>query len=432
MEQNNGVKIQKIYSSAHFIVFSMRFTGITRYIYLGRGKEFEGLFESQSNIDSAYRIQDSFLAYLRSHLRGTVVQDILFDSRDRAIAFHGFQSGLETMFSFFWRGRELFFIFATKDSRNGVIAWDLMCSWKRVKEQSELKNNSDIFTLFDEVGRKELKKRNSTNSCDDVGSYQQFLENADLKFTTKKLRQLKRKEENIKSDIIKFDLWERLFSDVVADKVNLDDSRFDKDGIRIKFNEEQNYFQRKSVLLDKLKKHKIYKELALNRLEETRLLIEKKQQGGLKAFQSTIFNPMTHRNLIVKERKVTAKSDLLEGVRIYSFETGTLGVGVSAHGNDALRNRWGNKTDFWFHLDGDTSPHAVWKSKRNSRPTYDEIVLIGSAIIENSNLSQTEINLIYTEVKNLKSVKNNPGKVIFKKEKRLRVTYDALWQEKYS
>ncbi len=428
MEQNNGVKIQKIFSSAHFIVFSMRFTGVTRFFYLGRGKEFEGIFHSEINIASTYRLIDSFLAYLRAHLRGTVVLDIVADKMDRAVLFYGFQAKRQTIFAFFWRGRELFYISGFSESNQVAGQWQLVCSWKRTTESVDINSVEDIFSLFDNVGRKDLKKKNTSNTCAGIDEYHNFLQEADLNITSKKLKYLKRKEENIKGDINKFERWKKIFQNVLEDNCNLENLVFNQDGMRIKFNVEQSYYNRKSLLLDKLKKHKLYSQMAIKRLDEITAQILKKQSTGFIAFQTPVFNPMTHKNLQIKE-EVSSKQ-MPEGVKFFIFPTGTLAIGLSAQGNDYIRSRWAGKSDFWFHLDGDRSPHGIWKSKNGQRPVFDEIAIIGSAISEYSALDSSEVNLVYTEVKNLKGVKQSPGKVTFKKEKRIRILADLGWQEK--
>ena len=55
--------------------------------------------------------------------------------------------------------------------------------------------------------------------------------------------------------------------------------------------------------------------------------------------------------------------------------------------------------------------------------------LIGSVMIEYSEFDFSEANLIYTQVKNLKGVKGAPGKVIFKKEKHIKVICDPNWRD---
>ena len=112
---------------------------------------------------------------------------------------------------------------------------------------------------------------------------------------------------------------------------------------------------------------------------------------------------------------------------IHDFGNLSLGIGLSSNGNDQLRSDWAKKSDYWFHLDGDKSPHIIIKLKDLSL-TENVFIVVASAMISYSKMDYREANLIYTQVKNLKGVKGASGKVTYKKEKRIRVLYNKDWK----
>jgi predicted ribosome quality control (RQC) complex YloA/Tae2 family protein len=96
-----------------------------------------------------------------------------------------------------------------------------------------------------------------------------------------------------------------------------------------------------------------------------------------------------------------------------------VGVGISAIGNDQLRNKWSGKDDYWVHLDGLKSAHAIVKITSGTL-TQDMLNLGASIVAKFSHFSDDWIPVIYTQVKNVKGVSGAAGMVIYKKEKHLR------------
>jgi predicted ribosome quality control (RQC) complex YloA/Tae2 family protein len=420
-----GVQVQKIFSSSHFIVLVLRFLGKTRYIYLGRGKEYEGMFIGDSNVPAEYRAQDSYLAYLRAHLRGGRLYKVYLDQDDRIISLAGGKSGEKFELLLFWRGRELFFVHSI--SRNDQDC-EVTCSWQRRKISLSNVDRADLINLFNEVGRKPLKNREKRNDQIEIDDYLIGLKSEKQNVAGKKKKALKRKVENIKSDLVKFEKWKRLFDEVNADKHPLDTNKFSQAGVRVKFGSEQSYYHRKSILLDKLKKHRLYSEMAQDRLKQAEMKLDRNKETN-KQVNEVIFNPMTHKNVLSNQKATESKDKTPDGVVMYQFPMGKLAIGLSAQGNDYIRGKWANKKNYWFHLDGDTSPHAIWKGSDDGRPSMDIVILVSSAILDHSSIDRDEINIIYTEVKNLKAVKGSAGKVIYKKEKHLRVWRDRQWRK---
>jgi predicted ribosome quality control (RQC) complex YloA/Tae2 family protein len=287
--------------------------------------------------------------------------------------------------------------------------------------------------LFDEVGRKKLRSYEKSNRCSSVDDYVEFLAKGLQLESSKRIKQLKRKIENIKSDIIKFEKWKRIYRDVIADQYSLEGDSFRQDGVRVKFQQQQSYYQRKSALLDKLKRATLYQSSAEQRLRSAQERLEQFQGKRRTSSLKVVFNPMTH---VLAKKEVKNghqhKSDIPAGVKIFRCKGGSLAVGTSASSNDYIRSKWATKNDYWFHLDGDHSAHAIWKSPDGGRPTFDTISMVASAVLECSGLKSSEVNIIYTQVKNIKAVKHSPGKVIYKKEKHLRIDFCPQWRENCS
>ncbi len=420
-QQQRGAALQKIFSSAHFIVCSLRLVGRNIFIYLGRGKEFEGVYLHDENVPSAFRKRDSFLEYLRSHFKNSSLLAVILDTQDRAVCFKAIKEKRENYFLFFWRGRELFFIhYQVKES--GSL---LFCSWKRRNET--LLNRADVSSLFDyfnEVGRKSLKQQGRNNNVGTIAEYFTALEQGAVVRSNRKEKFLKRKLENIKSDLVKFKRWEKLYLEVQKDQYTLRGEKFNEFGVRIKFKAEDSYYKRKSQLLDKLKRFKDYYSQAVKRLQDTEQLLAL-QQGKREDCSPIVFNPITHKQ---SWEKIRQRPMVVSGVNYFAFAFGKVGVGSSATANDFLRSKWADKEDFWFHFDGDRGPHAILKLVDKRRPTLEEVAIIASLLRDHAHLERREINIIYTQVKHLKAVRKSPGKVIYRKEKHLQVIY-RQWRQ---
>lgn len=119
----------------------------------------------------------------------------------------------------------------------------------------------------------------------------------------------------------------------------------------------------------------------------------------------------------VKE-KPTAES--AGAVDFYIHNEIKYGMGTTAVGNDQLRSQHAKKAHWWFHIDSATSAHVIAMTDDNS----EEVLNYAAGLLMKDQLKKqpeaTEIDIIYTQVKNLKSVKGQAGKVLYKKEKRRR------------
>ena len=116
-----------------------------------------------------------------------------------------------------------------------------------------------------------------------------------------------------------------------------------------------------------------------------------------------------------KETKdVVEKSE--NQIIIKKYDGYTFGIGKDAGGNDYLRSKWGLKNDLWFHSEAGSSQHVVVKVIKEGK--WDEIIKnITHIFLPNGG----DMNLIYTQLKNVKGIKGSKGLVEYKKEKHIRI-----------
>ena len=105
-------------------------------------------------------------------------------------------------------------------------------------------------------------------------------------------------------------------------------------------------------------------------------------------------------------------------------------LGTNATANDFLRSRWGKGDDLWFHLDGYPGPHLIAKESNMGNINRQSLKVMASALRDSSGLSIEEVPVLFTQVKNLKGVKGAKGKIIYKKEKYMKIEYDKNWRTK--
>ena len=101
--------IQKIYSTSFLLCLSLRSTGKTRYLYIGRGSGIEGLWLGEEKPISFLRKRDAFLEYFRKHLSSTQFMKIEQDVNDRIVSLVYLKWGAENRLSLFYKGRKLYF-----------------------------------------------------------------------------------------------------------------------------------------------------------------------------------------------------------------------------------------------------------------------------------------------------------------------------------
>lgn len=411
--------IQKIYSSSYFLCLTIRLIGKSKFLYIGRGSGNEGLWFSDLRVESFLRKRDKFLEYLRKHLSSTSFNSISYDTDDRIFSLNYDKWGRVNRFYFFYNARNLYFANLFYDVKSGDMK--LFKSWT-MKNETSL---SAEFNIFDEVGRTNLERKSDDKEIEDITSLLALEKKSAMKGNHggKSKKFYNRKRKRILGDL------EKVGSIAALEKMaveNLDLMTLDRtitvDKVKVKF-KTQDHYKRRDEIYTKIKKLKKAKGILALRLADTNENLENfvdiKLENTLKTV-SPVWKSIKNK---VEVTKSTEKS-----YDVIDFGNLIMGVGLSANGNDQLRSEWAKKSDYWFHLDGDKSPHIIIKLK-DLNLTEDIFSAIGSALIYYAKIDYREANLIYTQVKNLKGVKGASGKVIYKKEKRIRIQFDPNWKD---
>ena len=217
--RHHGV-IQKIYSTPHLICLMIRYPGITRFLYFGRGGGHEGIWEGKSAPPPFMRIRDRFLEYCRAHLSSSAIGTLFLDKHDRIVGFSYARGPLVNYFLLFYKGRKLYFSNYFHDDE---MQTRLFLSWKNLKDDllslSELPENDIIKTLlsqFDEIGRETaFREKAMPRPADDPGDFisRYLLTKHDAhkkNVGSRDKRFHQRKAEKIMADLRKVQVWKTL------------------------------------------------------------------------------------------------------------------------------------------------------------------------------------------------------------------------------
>ena len=418
-------QIQKIYSTAFFVSFSIRTRGKTLHLFLGRGAGHEGLWLHKSAPPSELRRRDNFLEYLRRHLSACSLVNIDLDDQDRILKLDYQKYGQIQSILFFWKARKLYFLHYFQDTPEGPFK--LLLSW-RAKAVNITEDIGNLFKYFDEVGRRNdmVFDRGSSQVSTIEELLQDELKAASLIGMTSNPTFLQRKKENIEDDLRKAKQWERL-QHLLDQGENLDMYELKVEDQKIKFEGELNPYERRNLVFQKIKKLKRGEKILSQRLENVKELLNGKKTETNKTSQLPIVKPVWGKEELAESKGLQESSET--GYKVFKFDGFQIGVGLTSQGNDQLRSKWANKEDLWLHMDGLKSAHVIIKSENNAVVSPDNLNLAASILAHFSHFNDTWIPIIHTHVKNLKGVTGAPGMVIYKKEKHLRCPKidDALW-----
>ena len=150
-------QIQKMYSTAHLICLVVRYPGKTHYLYLGRGNNYEGVWEGTRTPPTVLRIRDRYLEYLRKYLTGRRLVEPVVDSKDRILIlpYHG--RGRISYLLLFFKGRSLYFLNLHYDDNDNPR---LFLSWKLLRQNEinmeKLSENEKVERLLAGIERPTL------------------------------------------------------------------------------------------------------------------------------------------------------------------------------------------------------------------------------------------------------------------------------------
>ncbi len=378
---------------------------------MGRGKGYEGLFIGECAPPSFLRKQDQLRNYLRKHLSSCFLHEVLIDKKDRAIILRFQKMGKINNFSYFWKGRDsYFFHFFHEISKNNTRIYT---SWNGYIEK--LSETLDLFDIYDELGRIDIEKRNDIKT---IGVEQLLHDEEEISNSrsnkTKANKKLEKKIHLIKKDISRIEKLKAIeakVEDSLFEKEIQDKDVFHFEGFKVKFFHGMSFYQKRNRVYEKIKGFKKALKIQEERLKETQKEIEGKKDVQK---QSTLLPIMPIWKSEAKPNK-TQKSN--ESFNIVTFKDMKICYGQNAKENDSIRIKWAKKEDYWFHLESDKSPHIFVKGDSEVILSEELFVFVANIMKKESGLKTSEVNLMYTKVKNLKGVKKSPGKVLYKKEK---------------
>lgn len=415
---DDPIFIQKIYSTSFYICLSLRARGKTWYLYIGRGHGKEGIWLDDKKPESFLRKRDRFLEYFRKHLGASQFKSIEIDPLDRIFAVEYYKWGHINKLYIFYNARNLYFSHHFFDQKSHLMK--LFSSWTT---KTEVKPEVS-FEQFDDLGRTDLNKEGLDIP---VKSIHQLL--AEEKRSAmagvvggKSIKFFKRKKKKILGDLKNVSQVSKL-KEIAEDEKKLLSlpMKNNLDGVRLRF-QYQDYYKRRDEVYTKIKKLKKAESILSLRLKDT--------EDSLANYdQVQVENQLKIIPVIWKSVKQEIKEIKNQEKQFKVIDLGKIvvGIGTTAVGNDQLRSEWANKSDYWFHLDGDKSAHIIIKLRDESLG-MNIFEIAGSALLEFSDVDYAQANLIYTQVKNLKGVKGAAGKVIFKKEKRIQVYKNTDWR----
>jgi predicted ribosome quality control (RQC) complex YloA/Tae2 family protein len=403
-------QIQKIYSSSRLISMAFRIPGKTMHLYLGRGSGYEGAFLYESPLESEVRTKDKFLDYLRKYLSGALIEKVEVDSKDRILRLDLIVKSKRIQFYFFWKGRELYFA-------NSFEKGEKMVSYTSWSGFIDIPLS---FETFDVIGRKDLTQGKMSQEFSPVEIIKS--EKLILSDKTQRKTQVKKKKRllsNILKDISKLNTYKELQEFLLGEKSHeeLEEKSIHKTSmLNIKLPKDISGYKKRDFLFNKVKSYKKAIELQQERLskaEKSEVTIEQNNIVTIKP----IWN--------VKKAKSPQVNTEFE---TYDLVDSLISIGRDSKENDAIRKLWANKDDYWFHLDDQTSPHIILKLKNKQDLISEYFDVISALFIAKLNLKTDEVDVIYTQVKNLKGVKGKSGSVRYSKEKHIRIHNIKPWE----
>ncbi|MBT3234962.1 MAG: hypothetical protein HN353_03330 [Bdellovibrionales bacterium] len=450
-----GIPIQKAFSTPHYITLGLRFIGHTYTLYLGRGGEYGGLYGETSSPPALYRVRDRYLEYIRKHLRGGLLTKIMLDPGDRIVAFHYLRSGKLNIFQLFWRGRVCYFsncFYNEEGIRQVFLSWR-----KSSVEDLDLYNSENIgktiFNIFDSVGRRnermandQVKPLSSQVSSATLIDYFEKLDTLSKsakpigRVMRRKSTFFKRKIGRIEADIQRVAAWRELEQLLAGEALEIPDGeiidgqeRVTLCGIKIKFTRGSGFYQKRDHLYQIIKKYRRVEQELSQRLVATQNDFAKWEVAGNKLDHADFLSKQLispYWKVDQKPADKTSRGGVQFNYHRFTLPSGEkMVLGLDAASNDHLRISWAKRDDFWFHIEGERSGHLIIRSQNISRLLTDYLGLIGAILAEFSGYRGGEVPIIYTQVKYLRGVKGERGAVIPRKAHYIQSIPAQNWRE---
>lgn len=400
--------IQKIFSTSRYLCFQVRLPGKSIVIYLGRGGGCEGIWSGTEIPNSFLRKRDRWLEWCRKNFTSSLLLSVDCDAQDRIVRLEVQKGGERSFLYVAWIGRDCYF--ALEDATSG--SW--FTSWNSQTQGAQ------GFEKFDEVGRVAFYDPVTSSVRVDVkellASELALAERAAR--PKKKLKSLETKIEKIKIDIRKIKCADQLQEYLEAtDPVSYESvPSLAVAELRYKFPAGLSTgWKRRGWLFAQVKR---LREAEI--LQESRLTAAEAELRGLLAgsekFENTLRVVSPHWNMREPLTTVVKKPPESDYV-IHQMAGFKVGVGLSARGNDQLRSAWAKSEDWWVHASQQTSSHAIIKVENSGSVSTEAIVAAARLIAKQSGIAAAIVDVIFTQVKNVRGVTGSPGMVTYKKAK---------------
>jgi len=430
--------VQKIFTSPAFLSFAVHFPGRTRYFVLGRGKNAVGIWEGKSNIPSDLRTSDRLLEYCRHHFQSSRFLKFVYFSEKIPLLIPFFKGELKHYLMISWADRRLYFAHCQQLDEGRYSCFLPFLGERKEINAKEDELLSEMEKLFPTEFLKE--QQNNSNVKELLEDECQFVARHLQKGESRQKKRLSKKKEKIEKDLEQIREWKSLQQQCFVWQIDPSPLRslqkLEHRGIIVKFKKEMSEFQKLDKVFIKVKGLKIAESIQENRLRELEKSIEnlgdQQLEWGRETLKSLVTKVLWSENFKKENTAVTKSSSIMADYFDLKIGVSTfkIAIGKNAQANDQLRSHWASKNDWWLHLEQGTSAHLFAK-QLTGMLDVESLSFLASALAEYSGVKNSgTVAIIYTQVKNLKGVKSQPGKVIFKKEKHVVIKIDLDWCKK--
>jgi hypothetical protein len=388
--ENELCLLQKAYTTPHFLILAVRFPGKTIVLYVGRGNQYQGIYLADKIPPSHLRVQDRLLDYIRKYLVGAKLSRINCESNKMLVNLIFKSEGIAQNFYFGWNDRQLHFGIGQADAQFNFLAPSEEREKKRVKSLEDYLKSKD-------------------------------LEGSKLIVAKKKEKFLDKKIINIKRDIEKNSKWKAIEQKLNAGEIDLTGNEAIVCDEKIKLKNCTNEWQKRDLVFQKIKKLKRGEEILKGRLS---LCIKELEDAGLGKVEFTVTKEAVIQPFWPNQKKIKQQSEKNKKQNIRYIKLGRIDgvVGLDASANDEIRKNQ-KKEYFWFHLENYKGAHCILKTDEINQVSFEQLNAVASMLRDLSHLEILTIPVVYTQLKNVKGVKGNSGKVIVNKGKHLQLQY---------
>ncbi len=431
----NGLKVQKIYSSASAICLYCREVGATHYIYIGRGGQCVGLGVYQGIVPSRYRVKDKFLELMRGEFKNWRLVNSVWHEKEKMCHLQFLKKDQAKDFYYIPSGNELYFCICHTHERNQKKT--VLKSWEgKRKEVLEIPDPLAIYQDF----IKSIKKRDFEKDSSAMNSDKAFgiyLIKSSRQVIKKKIKFLKRKITNISQDLETNKKWRKLYeiADSKVDLGNILPPHFLVEGVKIRVDGSEGQGKIYDLIYSKAKRLRKGEGILSVRLDQARSELASLLDGedleeietAYKRYEAPVWKDMSRSEKLGRahQKDIRANQNEVDFFKVGEFSGG---IGKSAKGNDFLRS-WGNKDDMWLHIDNEEGCHVVLRIQNLLELNSIALTAIAGAIAHYSGVKRSEVNLVYSEVGGIKGIKGRPGAVTIKRPRYLTVPVNHGWQE---